>query len=368
MQHLFRLGVDIDFSDDEGFTALHHAVLSGFEDCVQELRDRGSDVNALTPHGMPLNLAAQKERGHVISILVAARADKVRAVEFALAHGQRVGDLCTLLNIALVRATANPSSSSGIDGDGVLEEIRLAAPVTAEVDTRTGDEPNNLHHAANKESAAESDGVRLRDLQHGFSARRDESHIPDQESAACHVEEGDDQESHSTSQNPKVPFPVDHHSTTESALGYPDSDPGRKEIPTDGSLAGLSTERYQSETAKARNRQRFTRPIRRRSSGDQIAQNATDRPVWKSERTKNLSPRHRGNNSSSRRRELPALGNDVLTPDAANLESSAGHRVQVKMPKNSRATNNPKSLDVLKNAIRLLLAPEPHERRWSKGP
>lgn len=60
MQHLFRLGVDIDFSDDDGFTALHHAVLSGFEDCVQELINWGSDVNAMSQHGSPLNLAARK--------------------------------------------------------------------------------------------------------------------------------------------------------------------------------------------------------------------------------------------------------------------------------------------------------------------
>jgi ankyrin repeat protein len=87
MQNLFRLGIEIDFSDGDGFTALHHAVLSGFEDCVKELINRGLYVNAMTQHGVPLNLAAQKERVHVISILVAARADKVRAVDFAVAHG-----------------------------------------------------------------------------------------------------------------------------------------------------------------------------------------------------------------------------------------------------------------------------------------
>lgn len=100
MQHLFRLGVDIDYSDDEGFMALHHAVLRGFEDCVQELINWGSDVNAMTRHGgVALNLAAQKERRRVISILLGARADKAKAVEFAVARGRGVVGLCELLGI-----------------------------------------------------------------------------------------------------------------------------------------------------------------------------------------------------------------------------------------------------------------------------
>jgi ankyrin repeat protein len=56
MQHLIRFGVDIDFSDNDGFIALYHAVLSGFEDCVQELINWGSDVNAMTQHGVPLKI------------------------------------------------------------------------------------------------------------------------------------------------------------------------------------------------------------------------------------------------------------------------------------------------------------------------
>jgi len=110
MQHLFRLGVDIDFSDDDGFTALHHAVLSGFEDCVQELINWGSDVNAMSQHGSPLNLAARKERGRVISILVSARADKARAVDFAVAHGQDVENLRSLLHLPVTETTVEPLS------------------------------------------------------------------------------------------------------------------------------------------------------------------------------------------------------------------------------------------------------------------
>jgi hypothetical protein len=98
IQHLIRLGSDIDFSDDAGFTALHHAVLSGFEDCVQELIKQGSDVNATTLYGTSLNLAAQKERLHVASILLRARADQQRALAFAAKHGQDVHSLRCFLD------------------------------------------------------------------------------------------------------------------------------------------------------------------------------------------------------------------------------------------------------------------------------
>jgi ankyrin repeat protein len=100
IQHLIRLGADVDFSDEEEFTALHHAVLSGFEDCVQEFIRRGSDVNATTSQGVPLNLAAQKERGHVISKLLDARADKAKAISFAADHGHIVSDLTSLFGNA----------------------------------------------------------------------------------------------------------------------------------------------------------------------------------------------------------------------------------------------------------------------------
>lgn len=124
MQHLFRLGVDIDFSDDNGFMALHHAVLSGFEDCVQELIDRGSDINAMTQHGVPLNLAAQKERGRVISILVDARADKNRAVAFAVAHGQNIEYLRSLLDTAASRAGEEEPAASSVDFQDTVERGR----------------------------------------------------------------------------------------------------------------------------------------------------------------------------------------------------------------------------------------------------
>lgn len=68
---------------------------------------------------------------------------------------------------------------------------------------------------------------------------------------------------HSTSQDPKAPFPVDRHSATEFAPGRPDAGPERRETPTDDRLATFSSGKYQSETKESRDRQRFTPPIRR---------------------------------------------------------------------------------------------------------
>ncbi|KAM0717310.1 hypothetical protein Q7P37_007162 [Cladosporium fusiforme] len=81
VRYLIRLGVNIDFSDDQGFTALHHAVLSGFEDCVQELIDAGIDVDAPSfSSESPLNVAAQKKRLNVVKLLLDARANVEQAL------------------------------------------------------------------------------------------------------------------------------------------------------------------------------------------------------------------------------------------------------------------------------------------------
>jgi ankyrin repeat protein len=49
VRKLIRDGADVDVSDEDyGFTALHHAVLSGFEDTVEELIVTGADINAVS--------------------------------------------------------------------------------------------------------------------------------------------------------------------------------------------------------------------------------------------------------------------------------------------------------------------------------
>jgi hypothetical protein len=101
LQHLLRLGADVDFADDAGFTALHHAVSSGFEDCVQELIEKGADVNVLASCGVALNVAADKRRDRVAEILLRARANCEEAIAFAMESGLDVGVLREFLTQAV---------------------------------------------------------------------------------------------------------------------------------------------------------------------------------------------------------------------------------------------------------------------------
>jgi ankyrin repeat protein len=74
--YLIRLGVDLDYKDDHGFTALHHAALSGFEDTVETLLAAGCDVNADSVDlGTPLHQAARKARTNVMDKLLSYRAN-----------------------------------------------------------------------------------------------------------------------------------------------------------------------------------------------------------------------------------------------------------------------------------------------------
>ena len=66
----------MDFVDrNDGFTALHHAVLSGFEDTVEELIASGADINAVSLLSFsPLSLAALKARRNIVEQLLNRRA------------------------------------------------------------------------------------------------------------------------------------------------------------------------------------------------------------------------------------------------------------------------------------------------------
>lgn len=76
MKHLLHLGADVDHYDDVGFGALHHAVLSGFEDVVRVLLEAGADINARNLHfGTPLCLASLKGRENVMNLLLEYRAN-----------------------------------------------------------------------------------------------------------------------------------------------------------------------------------------------------------------------------------------------------------------------------------------------------
>lgn len=71
LQHLAQEPIDIDYADENGYTALHHAVLSGFEDTVVFIFHAGADVNHQSKnHGTPLCLAVLRGRQNLVKLLL----------------------------------------------------------------------------------------------------------------------------------------------------------------------------------------------------------------------------------------------------------------------------------------------------------
>jgi hypothetical protein len=181
IQHLIRLGADVDFTDEDEFTALHHAVLGGFEDCVQELIRQGSDVNATTSQGVPLNLAAQKERGHVISILLGARADQTKAISFAADHGQSVSGLTSLFDNATTSATVEAAALlDRTNRDGARDDQLPNSPAAnehraerVESIAEASEDHNQFQHPADSDSDTVIAEQRLSDGRHHRTANKD---------------------------------------------------------------------------------------------------------------------------------------------------------------------------------------------------
>jgi ankyrin repeat protein len=72
---LLKLKANVEFCDEQGLTALHHAVLSGHGDVVHVLLEQGADINArATKMGSPLCLAALNGDLRMVQILLGARA------------------------------------------------------------------------------------------------------------------------------------------------------------------------------------------------------------------------------------------------------------------------------------------------------
>lgn len=130
LQYLVRLGVDIDHTDDQGYTALHHAVLSGFEDCVQELINLGADVNAFTSFDeTPLNLAAHKQRHNVVRILLVARADAQQAINREDAQEWERQFLLSCMGMA----TSNPGGERTYQFSSLSNNERRRAPTRSDI-------------------------------------------------------------------------------------------------------------------------------------------------------------------------------------------------------------------------------------------
>jgi ankyrin repeat protein len=82
IRHLLDLHADVDYRDENGLTALHHAIFGGFEDAVQLLLDRGADANAYSPVATtPLHLAVLKGRSNIAELLISRYRAAVNAVD-----------------------------------------------------------------------------------------------------------------------------------------------------------------------------------------------------------------------------------------------------------------------------------------------
>jgi hypothetical protein len=150
---------------------------------VQELIRLGSDVNAMTPDGVPLNLAVQKERRHVISILLGARADKARAISFAAEQGESVEGQSLLFDGPIIVAMAEVISSPNPFVEDAAEEDRPPFSVTAENtqgkqedSTNASDERNDFKHLRdpNKDTIPGNQKVFLPDWQNHESVKPQE--------------------------------------------------------------------------------------------------------------------------------------------------------------------------------------------------
>lgn len=73
VEALLKLKADVEFRDEQGLTALHHAVLSGHGDVVRLILRHGADINSRTAKmGPPLCLAALKGDLCTVQILLDA--------------------------------------------------------------------------------------------------------------------------------------------------------------------------------------------------------------------------------------------------------------------------------------------------------
>ena len=77
VERLLAAGADTEYRDQDDFTALHHAVLSGFEDVVRILIASGADVNAHDEKtgSTPLHLAAAYGYTKLVLLLIDPCAD-----------------------------------------------------------------------------------------------------------------------------------------------------------------------------------------------------------------------------------------------------------------------------------------------------
>ena len=115
---------DIDFADKDGLTALHHAVMSGSEDCVEEIIARGADVDATGIHGMPLNIAAQRQSLRIAALLFKAKAQQKPALTWVEENGQNIARFLLMARVVAGDATDLEALQLCVD-ESPWEDVQL---------------------------------------------------------------------------------------------------------------------------------------------------------------------------------------------------------------------------------------------------
>lgn len=129
VQAALRSGSPVDQRDDDGRTALFHAVIDGLDAIAQTLLSAGAEVNATDYLGMtPLHYAAQEKRAGIARMLVAAGANPNASdangntpVHRAVFAFDAPGDAASVILHALVARGADFSvrNSAGVSPEGL---------------------------------------------------------------------------------------------------------------------------------------------------------------------------------------------------------------------------------------------------------
>lgn len=135
---LIQLGADRDYTDPQGWIALQHASLGGFEDLADALITKhGLDVNAVSTHGTPLCLAALKARVNIVEMLLKHRAN-------SNAPGRLLGSAlhaaCCSGNVSIVSALLD----AGAAPEAAMT-VAITVGITGLINTRGLDIPALAH-------------------------------------------------------------------------------------------------------------------------------------------------------------------------------------------------------------------------------
>ena len=149
---------DINFMDDTGATALHHAASGGYDDIVQLLLSKGASIEAGTKYNdTPLHLAAYNDRTSTMGLLLskgaligATNEDNNTPLHGAAQHGHTSIVELLLSKGASIEVTNKynntPLHLATLFGYTSIVELLLSKGAPTEVTNKYNNTP--LHHAA----------------------------------------------------------------------------------------------------------------------------------------------------------------------------------------------------------------------------